>query len=372
MATAQSVIKKFMSTLNKTKKTGQAALSEAIASVSKFKSYSQLVETMISDLKASPSTFLKKRCGIILNNSDTGAIIGKDAGGSTTKTASSIVPESGSWKYPSSTSFTIQGLTVTVPKKNTLSQPEQIIVGGLYSWWIKSSLDLINKSFGLSFKDKGASTKKISVSFYNRNDGQVAAVSYGSGQKNTSLKLKINSYYFKNISKTNKNGNGSSQLLTYLDRTIVHELVHAVMAANVDYFSKLPTSFKEGSAELVHGIDDKRLTNIQNVTKTPSALKSALSGSSTNSYAAGYILLRYLAKQAAAGRKPVTSKKSSTSALLTSSNSPDFLDSARISDILPEKNLSLSDFSSSSAQQSLFNLTSSSSLPKVNNSSKNA
>lgn len=313
MASAQSIIKKFMKTLDNSTVGGTSALNKAVQAVSKFTSWSQVISTMVKDCASyngNGTAFLKKMCGIVLGNSDTGAITGKDAGGSSIKTATSIVPESGSWKYPSKTSFKIQGLTVNVPEKSNLDSAEQFIVGGLYTWWIKSSLKLIKNSYGLTFKETGTSVKKINVSFYNSKDGKAAYVNYGNGQKTQTLNMKINMYYLSDINQKNSNGTASA-LLTYFDRTVAHEMVHAVMAANIDYFSSLPVSFAEGMAELVHGIDDKRRSNIETVANSSSALRSAIYGRSVDTYAAGYVALRYLAKQASVKRDPSVSTSTS-------------------------------------------------------------
>lgn len=307
MASALNTIKNFMEVLNNTDKVGIYALNDAVKAVSKFSSWSELTKTMVADCQAyngNGTTFLKNMCGINLSNTDTGAITGSDAGGGSTKTAQSIVPESGSWKYPSKTSFKIQGLTVTVPKKSILNSSKKYIVGALYTWWIKNSLTLIKNSFGLSFTDSDASVKKIDVNFYDASDGKVAYVTYDNYKKTKTLHLKINMNYFKDIDQTNPNGVGSSKTLTYLDRTIAHELTHAVMAANIDYFSRLPVVFKEGSAELVHGIDDKRTDLIKSLANNSASLRSALNSNGASAYAAGYMVLRYLAKQAAANRDP--------------------------------------------------------------------
>ena len=342
MASALSKIKKFMKTLDNTTSSGTAALSEAVKAVSKFTSWPQLITTMVKDCASyggNGTAFLKNMCGIVLSNSDTGAITGKDAGGSTTKTAASVVPESGSWKYPKKTSFKIQGLTVNVPKKSSLSSAEKYIVGGLYSWWIKSSLTLIKNSYGMTFKEKGTTVKEIDVSFYSKQDNQVAYVTYGNSQKTSALNLKINSYYLSDINQGNSNGVASA-LLTYFDRTVAHEMVHAVMSANVDYFSQLPTSFKEGSAELVHGIDDKRQSDIETLANNSASLKSAVYGSSGKSYAAGYIALRYLAKQASINRNPSVSANINSIAIECLNEENNFVAQDSLSSILPEKSLS--------------------------------
>lgn len=302
---AQSVIRNFISSLDNTTKSGTAALDEAVASVSNFKSWTNLIDTMANDCAAyagNGNGFLQEMCGIILNNSDTGAITGSDAGNGTTKTAESVVPESGDWTYPESSSFTVDGLTVNINNFDNLGESEKWIVGALYTWWIKEGLALINSSFGMNFNEAGTTVKTLNVYFYNSNDGKMAFSNYSTGQKSSELRLNINMYYYENIDTTNPNGVGSSAALTTLDRTIAHELVHAVMSANVDYYNSLPVSFKEGSAELVHGIDDKRYNQIVTLSNDSSALKNAMSQSGLNSYAAGYIVLRYLAKQASEGR----------------------------------------------------------------------
>lgn len=320
---AQSVIRDFMSSLDNTTKSGTAALDEAVASVSKFKSWSNLIDTMTNDCAAyvgNSNGFLQEMCGIILNNSDTGAITGSDAGNGTTKTAESVVPESGDWTYPESSSFNVNGLTVNINNFDNLGASEKWIVGALYTWWIKESLSLINSSFGMNFNEAGTTVKTLNVYFYNSADGKMAFSNYSTGQKSSELRLSINMNYYGNIDTTNPNGVGSSAALTTLDRTIAHELVHAVMSANVDYYNSLPVSFKEGSAELVHGIDDKRYNQIVTLSNDSSALKSAMSESGLNSYAAGYIVLRYLAKQAAAGRDPSVSLVSTETVAASTTN----------------------------------------------------
>ena len=333
MATAQGVIKDFMKSLDNTTLSGTAALDAAVKSVSNFSSWSELTQTMVKDCAAyngDYAGFLKDMCNIVLDNEDTGAISGSDAGTGSTKSAESIVPESGSITYPASNVFEIQGLKVTVPELNTLSDSEKFIVGALYTWWINESLTLINNSFGINFKESGTTVKELDITFYNASDGKMAITSYGTDQKCDELHIKLNMNYYDNIDTSNPNGVGNSNALTYLDRTIAHELVHAVMAANIDWFNNFSTLFKEGSAELVHGIDDKRRDKIQELASSSSSLKSAFNGSGTSAYAAGYMALRYLAKQAAARRDPATeitvnnssdSTSTSTSSTVTSANS---------------------------------------------------
>ena len=307
MATPQEVILDFMSSLDSTTYRSTTALDQAVKAVSNYSSWSEAISTMVKDCRAyngDYERFLSEMCDIVLDNDDTGAITGADAGTTDTKTAESVVPESGEWTYPSDTTFTIQGLTVKVPEQSSLSSAAQYIVGALYTWWIDEALTLSKESFGLSFEEDGTSVNEITVEFYDRADGKLAATDYSTGQKCDDLVLKINLHYYSIIDQEDPNGSIDMEGIVYLDRTIAHEMVHAVMAANIDYFSNLPTSFKEGVAELVHGIDDKRYNQLKNLASSASSLNAAFTGSGASTYAAGYMLLRYLAKQASEDRDP--------------------------------------------------------------------
>ena len=93
MSTPVGIIKKFVATLTKTKKQGTDAVNEAFKAVGAV-SYDTF-KGKFSSAQSGLSTkdFLEQKCGIRVSNKDTGAITGSDAGGSTTKTAESIVPE---------------------------------------------------------------------------------------------------------------------------------------------------------------------------------------------------------------------------------------------------------------------------------------
>ena len=146
LMTQQEVIKAFMKSLDETSKTGEAALNEAIKACSPFKSFTALKAAMIKDCKNAKSgnDFLKTYCGIDYSTEDNGAITGSDAGGSTSKTDDSIVPESGSLKNFTGSSFKVNNLTVKLSGKtySQLSTPAKFIWQGLYTWWVKNSLDL--------------------------------------------------------------------------------------------------------------------------------------------------------------------------------------------------------------------------------------
>ena len=321
MTTQQDVIKNFMAALDTTTTQGEAALDEALAASSNFKTYKNFLAQIVSDCKTvnNSNKFLETYCGIDINNEDTGAISGADAGGDSIKTAESIVPEEGDLINFTGDEFTANGLTVKLGKiqnsKNVarsfsnLSKQETYIWQAIYTWWVKNSLNLISESYGNNFgfdSKSSAVTKTLWIVFDNSKNGTLASTLGGpaySQKTDDDLRLRINLYYYSKASGENGNPNNGQ---VYLDRTLAHELVHAVMWANIDYFDHLPAFIKEGMAELVHGIDNVRTDSIKTLAgsstklnKSLSLSKSAVSvtGVKSPSYAGGYIALRYLAHQ---------------------------------------------------------------------------
>lgn len=327
MATQQGVIKSFMKSLDTTSLSGESALNAAIkaCSNSKYTTIQSVINQMISDCNKAGSAdkFLKDYCGIILDNSDTGAVTGSDMGGSTTKTDESIVPESGSLKSFTGSSFTTNGLKFKLSyvydtdynyhsydrTYSSLSSTQKFIWQGLYTWWGKESLNLLANSYGSNFGFTSSSTatvNEIHVGFYNSNDGTLAYVSNWTDSntgKAVDLDLMVNMYYYDNVDTSDPNGSTSTNGAGYLDRTLAHEFTHAVMAANITDFDDLPKFIKEGMAELTHGIDDERYYDIKYLAGSSSALQNVLNMYSESSYvyAGGYMFLHYLAKQVANG-----------------------------------------------------------------------
>lgn len=365
--TAIGVIQSFMASLDVTVQKGFAAVDEAVAACSNglYSNLTSLVNSFINDcLKHSGSSvaerkaFLQQYCGINLDNADTGAITGSDAGGKVTKTAESIVKESvgingftynynnfktvqavdlsgfvtgKSTSYSTTKSFygvTINGVTLYWNESNwgELGINTNVIrqvVGGIINTWVKDGLNLIEESYGLTLNNPNSTLQRLS-------DGTVGLQLYFTNSTTNTAIASINSsrYYSGNITtKTfelmnvnlnyymngcgNENGASSKSGAGYLDRTIAHELTHAVMAANINSHGSLPVFIKEGMSELTHGIDDQRVNSILNLVNTAQSggleaflrktfnLTSTSATNSTYTYAGGYALLRYLAKQVA-------------------------------------------------------------------------
>lgn len=213
--------------------------------------------------------------------------------------------------FPNVTSFKTHGLTVelwgtaadseakTVDSLtlDTMSDAQKNIFAGLYKWWVKEAVQLNEDSYGLQFNDGDI----IKVFFYSDSSDTLAFVrNHGSGKD---LELGINMSHYSSITSTDADGSGAS----LLDRTIAHEMTHAVMAATVHNFNSLPQFINEGIAELTHGIDDERghrIWELAGAASDSSKLAAALdlndtSTGNNDSYAAGYMFMRYFAKQAA-------------------------------------------------------------------------
>ncbi len=331
--TQQDVIKKFMASLDTTNNSGMSAINQAVkeASGGYFSNANEVISKMIADCQASSdyNSFLKNYCGIILDNTDTGAITGSDSGGKTAKNASNIVPESGSLHSFTGNSFTVNGVTFQLasfdsgtPKNLDFSSltdsRQKYIWQALETWWAKNALDLIKQSYGDNYVfGSGAMVKKVYFGFYNSGTayGSTEGWFADSSRKTISkLAVKINMNQYNSLIIGNQNGKISGKNTFYLDRVIAHELTHAVMYSNINYSDDLPKFIREGMAELTHGADDDRKNEIIALAKNPSRLKEALLFDSYDYYAGGYMFLKYLAKQSAL-HYPSAGKSSLVSAL---------------------------------------------------------
>lgn len=293
----------FMSCLDDANTTASEALDYAIKYVSggKFENEEALIDSFINDITNSGL----EACGIDLNNDDTGAITGKDARNEVVKTAESIVPEK-DYPYggdPTGGTSRIRGLTVNWPA-SVSSDVERAILGALDNPWLQNCMDLIDESYALNFWEKGNYVRTMDVNLsYEGTSGTLAYVTSTSvGGETVALSMTINMDYYSSLDLNDWNGKASGGA-GYLDRTIAHEMVHALMSANIKNFSSLPKYIKEGAAEVVHGIDDFRRSTITTLVNNPATLRSVLEDSSSptgdEAYAAGYMILRYLAKQSA-------------------------------------------------------------------------
>ncbi|MBQ7181118.1 MAG: calcium-binding protein [Bacteroidaceae bacterium] len=180
------------------------------------------------------------------------------------------------------------------------------IVRGLFYEWMQKGLDLVESSYGLSFNHGNVSVNEMPVHFATNLDNEnfTAQIRWQDNDHDgrvNSLDMDINMKYWGDIDMTDPNGYAKKG--GWLDRTVAHELTHAVMAANIEWFQFMPKFIKEGAAELVHGVDDKR--NLKGLTvsdfeamRLDRIYEAVLNGSDGNDYEAyggGFVWFRCLA-----------------------------------------------------------------------------
>lgn len=276
---------------------------------------SQAIITAIhTDINASssPTEFLLNKCGIDLDNTDVGGLLGYDASGNTPISALDVLNESGiSLVAPPSTSVVINNFNITFPSMSSLTPQGQFIVKGLYSWWYPLAFDVIKTGYGLSITDSSY-VKTMDTDLFNAApSGGAIELAYVATSFNMtsglptklSCRINVNPSAYGNIDTTNENGYAPVLGTSYLDRTLLHELTHALMSANIQGFANmLPTYFKEGTAELLNGCDDTRKSGILSAISNPLLFDDGISETPTSAldwYTSGYIYLRYLLKQVA-------------------------------------------------------------------------
>ena len=334
MSTPIGVIKKFVQALIDTKNTGEAAADEAFKAVGAV-SYDTFKEKFHSAQSGlSTQDFLEQYCGIRVNNKDTGAITGSDAGGKATKTDESIIPEAAkpvSFTKAEYNSFTTNGLKVQITylekddtaagekygySSATYLAKQKLVVRALYNWWIPEALDLINESLGLNFTDGRANVNEINVVFdddFGNNECATALeFNYDMGRA-SEVTLYINANILYNMTANDKDGtldndkaiwtdfygwhymNGGAvgnltpQFSNYLDRIILQSLAEVTIKSNVSYAYYLPKEITAGLCEIVGEFDSSNAYGQGN------GLYSYAEDNWTTPHY-GYGLMRYLAK----------------------------------------------------------------------------
>lgn len=360
MSKQQDTIKNIVHALD-TNEGGARGLDKAIRQNTPFAGTQDAINHFIADRDRyrSADDFLRSACGIILDNEDTGALTGSDAGGSEVKTAASVVPNysiADTWN--DRTGFDIDGTHAYFYAANFADNYYYYRNGRKYSEYplgwrnytngtrigdtanvlsydlphavIGPALRLAEQTYGLSLKEAGSKTDTIMIGFsrlgqefssesteadtclryyYRKNGGRNAMAR---------IRLVYNLDFFYNPARGNdylkyrspgNDGRWSRYNKEYLDRITAHELTHALMQANIDNFDGLPLWFVEGCAELTQGVDDKWTSDIRAAAQSSSSLSRVMSTAAgslhgtviepNEAYYGGYMFLRYLAQQGA-------------------------------------------------------------------------
>jgi flagellin len=165
----------------------------------------------------------------------------------------------------------------------------------LKSDWLESAEKVVADRYGLT-----ADGADLSIVFEKSASDYLAAVSYENGPSGKAYHetLHISIPAINPVSLPN-GGNPP----VYDDRIITHEMVHAIMGRTMNY-SSLPTWFKEGTAEFIHGANERiasNLTAIGGGMKGAKIIQNALGNGTDQSwvndsihYSAATIAVRYL------------------------------------------------------------------------------
>ncbi|AET69168.1 flagellin/flagellar hook associated protein [Desulfosporosinus orientis DSM 765] len=172
---------------------------------------------------------------------------------------------------------------LNVPSSN--SQDAQII-NGLQSSWLQQGEARILAQYGLS-----GDGQSLQIVMDYTPQPYLAAVSYnidGSGKAiNEQLHIDVSAF----TPATLPNG-GTAPV--YDDRIIAHELVHAIMGRSMN-FAALPTWFKEGTAEFIHGADERLFADSAGGTNFGAVVGEFSSWEGTSiDYSAAYAAVRYM------------------------------------------------------------------------------
>ncbi len=169
----------------------------------------------------------------------------------------------------------------------------QNIIQGLKTGWLELSANMINTHYGLT-----ASNRDLPIYIVDgAPGGNLAYVqSSWSGATLVGLAMYIERADFD--PSTLPNGTNPYGDM-YNDRIIAHEMVHAVMADQMSNYLSLPNWFKEGTAEFIHGADEriKNDVSIYGLAAVVAAGTSAIGGgwiANSQHYSGSYLAIKFL------------------------------------------------------------------------------
>jgi flagellin len=133
-----------------------------------------------------------------------------------------------------------------------VSEPKQFVIDQLFTNWFAESERMINDSFGI----KADGTQSLDIVFDDDPNSKFAAtVSYNTANDDTLSRAQQQTLtIFTKAFPIGKAPDGGFAP-QFSDRTIAHEMTHAVMGRTMD-MEQIPTWFKEGASELIQGADE--------------------------------------------------------------------------------------------------------------------
>lgn len=162
------------------------------------------------------------------------------------------------------------------------------VIDGLKLGWLQEAEQRIKQFYGI---EGDGATLTVDLTFTDGASNVAAQVSGvgGAGGKVYNQKLQIDMADF-----TPPNLPNGGNAPFYNDRIIAHEMVHAVMGRAIN-MTAMPTWFLEGTAELIHGADERLAADIAASSVAAIAGNAIGTWSSTSSfYSSAYAATRYL------------------------------------------------------------------------------
>ena len=312
---------------------------KTIDALTPFNSAQAVIDSIHSDIASAKSAndFLLTQCGIDLSNADVGGLLGYDVSGNDVINSEDVMNETGlPLQQTVPRTAVIEGFTITFPDMNTLTPGGKFINKALYSWWYPLAFKIIKDGYGLGIVDTSYVKQMDTDLFQQAHEGGSILLAYvdiyfdATTGMPSKLSCRINTHNdaYGNIDTTNPNGYAENLGTNYLDRSLLHELTHALMAANIRGLANwFPSYFREGSAELMCGCDDTRSKEILDSINNVSVLDDGFSEtppSSLNWYVSGVIFLRYLIKHSTSN-VPEYTYKPPTFDLLEETNTNGFM-----------------------------------------------
>ena len=221
------------------------------------------------------------------------------------------------------------------------------MIKGIENYWMDESLKLAYDSYGLDFNNKNINVIFATNAPYSADTTPTGLIDMETFFPVDSIDLHIDADGNLGLDPSDPNGKSAVLDISYYDRTIAHEMIHAVMFGAGLFKKDMPQFFTEGVAELVQGLDDYdgysyyRGTNkfgtpdiftgfASNTESLREALPLKAGTGKSSAYAAGYMFLRYLGQQSL----PVNVEfgSSTESKTFTHSNSQDIISGYKNSD----------------------------------------
>jgi len=174
---------------------------------------------------------------------------------------------------------------------------QQEVLDGLKSGWLAQAESIIQSGYGILGSGVDLT---VDLSSSDGAGGTLAFVRYytgGPGGTGQNLELHVDMADFTPI--TDSNG-GTAPF--YNDRILAHELVHAVFASrmNVSAAGAIPTWFNEGSAEFIHGADERLAADLAILGGAAAGANALINefnngwGGTSADYSAAYAAVRYM------------------------------------------------------------------------------